>query len=225
MTEQKMKHFPTVAAGVGLLLAVTGFVVSQVVETVVGDAIGVATRVGLSLGAEWVVAGVAVALVLYWERRSLSSIGIHRPTVRTVGLGVGAFVIGVVIFPLTTPVVEALGLGTTEGGIGFLGQLSVWMLVAIAVTAGVTEEILFRGYLLERVGEAAGALWVGAVVSAILFTLLHVPLWGVGGALQIGVWTIIVTVLYVRTRDLGACILMHVLNDLFAFIVIPILFL
>lgn len=175
------------------------------------------------IGPSWFVAGVVVAGVVWVERRSLDSIGLERPSVRDLGLGVAGFVVGVVSFALTQPLVQALGLTSTTTGVRTLATFPMWVVVAIALTAGITEEVLFRGYPIERMAEVTGNLWVGAAVTFVVFTVGHVSWWGVGGAIQIGVWTLVVTVLYVYTRNLPACILMHVSNDLFAFIVLPIL--
>lgn len=177
----------------------------------------------LLIGPHWLVASLVVANVAWGEQRSLHSIGLERPSIRDLGVGVAGFVVGVGSFAVTQPLVQALGLTSTSAGIETLAMLPLWVIVAIALTAGITEEILFRGYPIERLAELTGNLWVGAAVTVILFTLIHVPAWGIGGAIQIGVWTLIVTVVYVYTRNLPACILMHVSNDLYAFVLIPIL--
>lgn len=213
------------ATFVGLFIASIGLLAAELGGELIGEWLGVSRPLLLSLAGWWLLTGLLLALVLFWEGRPLSSIGIRQPSISTVGWGIGAFIVGVLAFGFTFPLVDAFGLGTTVEGIEWLVQFPVWLLIVTAVTAGFTEEVMFRGYLLERVGELTGALWIGAVISAVVFTLVHIPLWGVGGALQIGVWTIVVTVLYVKTRNLWACIVMHVLNDLYAFIVAPLVFL
>ncbi len=174
-----------------------------------------------SLGLDWLHAAVLVALVLWWERRPLRSVGVRRTGWRDLAWSLAGFVVGVLTFAVTAPVVQALDLGTTGSGIAWLASFPVWFTVLVAVTAGVTEEVAFRGYPIERLAELTGSAWLAGGVTWAVFTALHVPLWGVGGALQIGVWTVVVTALYVRRRNLQACILMHVLNDLFAFVVLP----
>lgn len=97
------------------------------------------------------------------------------------------------------------------------------MTILIALTAGVTEELLFRGYAIERLSEISGSTTIGACAAYVIFVGLHAPFWGIGGTLQIGVWSLLVTWLYVRRRTLVPCIVMHVLNDLFAFVLMPFL--
>lgn len=179
-------------------------------------------RWAVLIGPHWLVAGVVVAGVIWIERRGLDSIGVARPSARDLGLSIAAFVVGVLGFGLTQPLVQALGLESTRGGIQTIATLPTWVVVLVAVTAGVTEEILFRGYPIERVSDLTGELWIGAVVTYVVFTAAHVPFWGLGGAIQIGVWTLVVTLLYVRTRNLIACMVMHIANDMFAFVVLPV---
>jgi len=170
---------------------------------------------------DWVFALGLLALVRYWERLPLSSIGLRRPSGRDLLWGVVGFVLGAITFVFTGPLVQALNLETTTPGIAKLATLPVWFRLLIVITAGVTEEVLFRGYPIERLAAWTGRIGLGALIAYAVFVILHIPFWGLGGTLQIGVWAIVVTVLYVRLRNLWPCILMHVLNDAYAFILLP----
>jgi membrane protease YdiL (CAAX protease family) len=143
---------------------------------------------------------------------------------RDVLWGVVGFIVGAFSFILTTPLVNALGLSTTSGGIARLAQIPLVLRIGIVITAGVTEEILFRGYPIERLNNLTGRLSLAALIAYVVFVLLHIPFWGLGGTIQIGVWSIVVTILYVKRRNLPACMLMHILNDAYAFILLPMLF-
>jgi membrane protease YdiL (CAAX protease family) len=55
------------------------------------------------------------------------------------------------------------------------------------------EEIIFRGFLLERVAALTRSLAAGAVVSLVIFGLRPLGSWGLGGAIQITLWTIVIT--------------------------------
>jgi membrane protease YdiL (CAAX protease family) len=50
-------------------------------------------------------------------------------------------------------------------------ERAIW--VAVALTAGVCEEILYRGWLLNLFGNALGSVWVGLVISSIVFGAAH----------------------------------------------------
>jgi membrane protease YdiL (CAAX protease family) len=132
------------------------------------------------------------------------------------------FLFGALSFMLTMPLVQSLGLETTSAGIGQLARVPIFLRIAVVFTAGITEEILFRGYPIERLTSMTGSPVLGAAISYVVFVVLHLPFWGPGGAIQIGVWSLIVTWLYVRRGNLPACMLMHILNDAYAFLLLPI---
>lgn len=182
------------------------------------------SRAGLFIVEEWAVVIVLLAIVFLWEKQSLASIGIKEMSWQDVSWGVIGFIVGAFSFFLTIPVVNALGLGTTSGGILELAQIPIPLRVGIVLTAGITEEILFRGYPIERLYSLTNRLGLSALIAYAAFVLLHIPFWGLGGAIQIGVWSIVITILYVKRRNLLACILMHILNDAYAFILLPTFF-
>lgn len=188
-----------------------------------GD-MAISSRVILTIAQEWILALILLGIVFFWEHQSSASIGIKKMSGFDMLWGVVGFVVGALSFILTMPIVNALGLGTTSVGITQLAQVPIFLRVAVVITAGITEEILFRGYPIERLSSLTGRLGLGAFISYMVFVLLHIPFWGIGGTIQIGVWSLIVTLLYVKRRNLPACILMHILNDAYAFILLPMLF-
>jgi len=185
--------------------------------------LAIPSRVVMQIVTEWVVTLMLIFIVLLWERQSLGSIGLGKMSGRDLLWGVGGFVVGALSFILTSPIVSAINLGTTTGGIMQLAQVPIGLRIALLLTAGITEEILFRGYPIERLNSLTGRLGLSATVAYLVFVILHIPFWGLGGTIQIGVWSLVVTVLYVKRRSLPACMLMHILNDAYAFILLPML--
>lgn len=216
------KRQPWVLLG-GVLIALFGLDVLDVVLPSPDGLSGPLIWLRL-IAPHWLLTVSIIAGIIWIERRPLASIGLTRPTTHDLGLGVLGFGLGVLAFGLTRPIVRELGLTSSSRGIELIGSLPPWVAVTLALTAGITEEVLFRGYPIERLTELTGRLSVGAAVTFLVFTLAHVPFWGLGGALQIGAWTLVVTVLYVRTRNLPACMLMHIANDIVAFVVLPLVF-
>jgi membrane protease YdiL (CAAX protease family) len=53
---------------------------------------------------------------------------------------------------------------------------------------------------------------------------MHLRFWSLGGLIQVGVWSLVITSLYVWRRNLPACMLMHTLNDTFTLVLVPLLF-
>jgi len=177
----------------------------------------------LAMGLELLAAASVLAITLYWEHSPLTSVGIISITRKDILWGFIGFAVGILTFAVTSPMVAALGLSTTASGITVLGTVPIIERVAIVLTAGITEEIIFRGYFIERLSDFSNRLWVGAVISYFAFVIPHVSIWGIGGTIQIGAWALVVTALYVKRRRLSSCILMHILNDGFAFLALPLL--
>jgi membrane protease YdiL (CAAX protease family) len=215
------RHLPTV---VGLFIALVLPTLIALIRGFLHRPLTDATRVILSLINSWIWVVILVMLVLFWEHLPLSSIAIRKMSVKDLGWSLLGFLTGVLMFAITTPLVKSLNLSPTGSGILRLAKMPIYLRVVVVFTAGITEEILFRGYPIERLNALTGRLWLGAAIAYVVFVLLHIPFWGIGGAIQIGFWSAIVTLLYVWRRNLPACMLMHVLNDAFAFIVLPMLF-
>jgi membrane protease YdiL (CAAX protease family) len=57
------------------------------------------------------------------------------------------------------------------------GGCALWELAALSLTAGVGEEILFRGALQQAFSRWVGP-WVGLVIASVLFGALHPFSWG-----------------------------------------------
>ncbi len=99
----------------------------------------------------------------------MSSFGLYRPAWRDVVLGVAGFLVGLLAFGASGVLVHALHWGNTGDTIALLARIPLPYRIAIVLTTGVTEEIIFRGYLLERVGALLHSLGLGALVSLVVF--------------------------------------------------------
>jgi membrane protease YdiL (CAAX protease family) len=95
-----------------------------------------------------------------------------------------------------------------------------WLAIAYyATTAGVVEEIVFRGLpwaWTVRFGDTRAIRWIWIAVTSILFGLAH---WenGTPDVLAAGVFGIGAAVLYLRLRSLWPLVLAHVVTDVIAF--------
>ncbi len=77
--------------------------------------------------------------------------------------------IGAGLFTLMTAIVALLG-GISIERLNGIGAL--WSMLALAITSGVFEEILFRGILLRHI-EAMLGTWAALVITSLLFGLAH----------------------------------------------------
>lgn len=127
-------------------------------------------------------------------------------------------VIGVVL-SLAVPLLSVLAstvIPAGEGGtIASVTQISWWLMLMSVVTAGVTEEILFRGYALERLLAWSGSKWFSSLISLAAFTAVHVAGWNpahlFGVVIPLGA---ALTVLYWWRRNVVVVIIAHVTINL-----------
>ncbi|HEY6578135.1 MAG TPA: CPBP family intramembrane glutamic endopeptidase [Rhizomicrobium sp.] len=152
-----------------------------------------------------------VALV---ERRRFASIGFRRPKALDILLGVlagiliaaGVTAIYLFLFPL-------LHLKMNVGEMKSLLQTPFWYRVILVTRAAVAEELLFRGYPIERIAELTGSRALAAVVSWALFTYAHLASWGWAQLIVAGYGGMVLTILYLWRRNLWANMLAHWIAD------------
>lgn len=86
------------------------------------------------------------------------------------------------------------------------------LLDALSVTAGICEEVVYRGLLLGTLATMIG-LWPAVAASAVVFGAAH-AYQGLGGALRTGVFGLIVALLTVLSGSIHVAVLLHVVHDL-----------
>lgn len=162
----------------------------------------------------WALTIALLAYVLLVERRPLSSIGFRRPGVWDIVWGVvtgGVIVVGLgAIFGLLFPL---LHLKMNTGTMNTLLHTPIWYRVALVTRAAVTEEILYRGYPMERLRELTGTRWIGAVLTLAAFTYAHLSGWGPAHLLIAGSAGLFLTLLYLWRRNLWVNMLAHWITD------------
>ena len=206
-----MKVVPNI---LGLCLSLGGPIL---LATPASKLLGDPNRLGTKLFGQLLLWGLVVLimmLVVYWEKQPLRSIGLRPFNWRSVLWGLalaGAFIL---LTPVWADALRRVGLPPSyEGGFTKLVGLPQWFLVFAAVTAGVAEETLYRGYAVERLALLTGNYWLGGLISLVVFTLAHVPAWGKGPLLIFLISGGAITLFYIWRRDLLACIIAHAVTD------------
>jgi len=154
-----------------------------------------------------------LAHVRFVERRPWNSIGLCRLRARDAAVAAlfaalviaGLAAIYLVVFP-------ALGIGNGEA-VDRLRAQPAWWLALSVIRAGVAEEILFRGYPIERLQELTGSRWLAAGLPLIPFVLAHVGPWGWSHVFVAAFGGAMLTWLYLLRRNLLASILAHCIVD------------
>jgi len=87
----------------------------------------------------------------------------------------------------------------------------VW--IAVSLTAGFSEEFLYRGWLLNVTGSALHSVWLGLLVSSIFFGFAHLYQ-GRRGMFATGILGMVFGLIYVASRSLLPGQVLHTLLDL-----------
>lgn len=159
---------------------------------------------------QWGTVAVVVGVAVGVEEQPLSSVGFRRPTRTDLGYAVAAALGALAVFAGTDPVVEALGLPVAEDAGRVAAGVGFGVALAGAVTTGVVEEILFRGYPIERLLAYTDSRLVAGGLSWGVFTLAHAVVWPVGNILQVAAVAAVFTAVYLRRRTLVPVMVAHV---------------
>ncbi len=146
-----------------------------------------------------------IGMVSLVEHKPISTVGLalHRWTLRE---GVGATVLGVVM--ACGAIVPLALAGTIELAGSPLGSLLGSSLMILLIASG--EELLFRGYLFQRVLEILGEI-AGVVIVALLFAMAHLgnPFITEVALINIFLVGILFGLLWLATRSLWSVIGLH----------------
>lgn len=171
------------------------------------------------------VAPIGATLALLWTWRSRTpwrEIGFAPPRswLRTLALGV---VFGSVLkMVMKMIVMPLLGAPPVNQAFQFLAANEELLPVAMwaMLVAGLSEEVVFRGFLFERAGTLFGrgriALTAIVVVTSVWFGLQHYAGQGWPGVQQATVVGLVFGAVFVRTRNLWVLIVAHTAFDLAA---------
>ena len=170
-------------------------------------------KLAIGLVLQWIVVIFLLLIIFFWEKKPLNSIGIKKITKMDVIWGFVVLIIQVLSNVVIERLVILLHLVSQSSETVHVLMLPYSLKIFLVLTAGITEEIIFRGYLIERINLLSGRLVFSAIISYFVFVIFHIPFWGFGGAIQIAVWTIPITILYVRRRNLTTCIFIHLIYD------------
>ncbi|MFB6228424.1 MAG: type II CAAX prenyl endopeptidase Rce1 family protein [Halobacteriales archaeon] len=171
---------------------------------------------------KWVVTGLLIGYLLAIEADSLSSIGVAFPEAIPPGIGpsgpaglVAWWIAGTVGTAALTSVVYVVydRFGFTIPGEFVEDQAtrSYPAMLLTAVTAGVTESVLYGAYPIERLAAVTGSVVAAAAITWLVFTAVHYAgdTFSLEEVVYIGAPALSVTVLYVLSGSLLVIVLVH----------------
>lgn len=139
-------------------------------------------------------------------------------------------VLGIVLyFPLVyglsfvEELLQSAGLVSTKGHIpsflepvGTIQQIVATLMILIVA---VSEETIFRGYLILRLKSVTGSPFAAVIISSIIFSIGH-GYEGLGGVIIVGIMGAGFAAIYLWRKSLIAPIMMHFMQDFVAIVLV-----
>lgn len=100
------------------------------------------------------------------------------------------------------------------------GAPQIALALLLVVIVAITEEVIFRGYLILRLTQATGNSVAGLLLSAVIFSMGH-GYEGSAGVATVGVMGIVLGIVYQWRKSLVAPIVMHFLQDFIGIVLLP----
>lgn len=170
----------------------------------------------IGFGVFWILALSVLGFTLLIEKQSLRTIGWQFISWKQ---ALGAITIGVLLsllVPVLTLLVRNIVPASQTGSIAEVTSSFPWWVILLSViTAGITEEILFRGYPLERLLGSNKNKWLSVGISLAFFVAIHATGWNlthlIGVVIPLG---LVLTGLYLWQRNLIFVMIVHLMIDL-----------
>jgi membrane protease YdiL (CAAX protease family) len=173
---------------------------------------------------------LSALLVLAWARLSatpLTELGFSPPSSWFMTIVTGAMtgiITKLAMKAIVMPLFGAPPINYTYRYITGNAAALPWVLYAAIVGAGFGEEVLFRGYLFERLGRLMGpgpqTTVACVLITTFLFAVAHFPEQGLPGVQQAAVMGLVFGTLYGITKRLWLPMVTHIAFDLTAVAII-----
>lgn len=158
-----------------------------------------------------VAVAILYALVRWGEPRQ--ALGLRRVRAATFGWGLICFLIIAILSAATLFCFSRFGISQDKGTLTALASRPVPIILLLAATAGIAEEIIFRSVLITELEAATGMKWLAAFISLVLFAAAHAGGWGPTQVIFAAVPGLVLTLFFLWKRDLWVCVIAHFLTD------------
>lgn len=98
-----------------------------------------------------------------------------------------------------------------------------WGILTAVILAPLTEDTIFRGYVVEMLKERMKK-WDAIILGTLIFALVHLQFFGPGLTVYMLIWSILTCFLYVKFDNIYPSLLFHTLNNIWAYILVPMIF-
>jgi membrane protease YdiL (CAAX protease family) len=170
----------------------------------------------------WAIAAAVIAIVLFWERKPLASLWFQPFRWQSIAWGLALVAIYyAVVFPISEWVRRAAGLPGYALGMERVMQFPVSYRIVAFMSAGVVEELLFRGYTITRLTMLTKNVWLAGALSLFGFAALHAPYWGWGFVRISLIGGTVATTFFIWKKDLLAMMVFHACTDAVGLVIAP----
>jgi tetratricopeptide (TPR) repeat protein len=213
--------FLGLAVGFFVLLRPLGTLLNSVLESTGMSQYGCWSLINVAyqLLATAVILGIVVGI----ERKPLSSVGLRRPTLSDVGLGLALFIAveiaGGVFRLLLLYFFPNSMVNVANCQLNSFTRVPAGLGIIVAAAAGISEEIAARGFAIDRLRIVTGRLGLAAAIALALDLAEHIPYWGWRYAIEIAPMQLLFVLMYLWRKDIMACIIGHFLTDALPFMI------
>jgi len=214
MIEKEKNHYPNVGqswgiVGIAILSTLLFSPVNIILNTVLGKEISFLVYYLLAMGVPF-----GIAHLIRNKRTGISKYNFSLSSMKImvlISISIIAIQTGIV-----SPIVSSLPMPEIMKKIflEFANQNGIFSFIVIVIAAPIIEELIFRGIILNGLLQRYSPV-KSIIISSVLFGIVHLNPWQFISALIIGLFSGWV---YYRTRKLTLSIMIHSVNNLFAFV-------
>jgi membrane protease YdiL (CAAX protease family) len=171
---------------------------------------------------------VSLILFFLWRNRErIAAIGWTKKDVfKEIGLGVVLFIPFTVGASVLENMLRSAGLSSPSAPLPALtsekGVTQYLLAFLMVIVVAVTEETIFRGYLMLRVRAITSSTAAAVLLSAVVFSIGH-GYEGAAGVITVGVIGAVFAAIYLWRNSLAAPVTMHFLQDFIGIVLAPLL--
>jgi uncharacterized protein len=178
----------------------------------------------LTIAYEWILAGLALWGIHMRKVPLRQLLGEPRPGARAwlIDAGValtywaGALLVlallGNALVKISGSHIDPQKIGDVTQKLAPVTGLEMLLFLVLSISAGICEELVFRGYLQQQLARMGRAVWFGVALSALVFGCAH-GYEGIAGMLLITVYGAMFGVLALRRRGLRTGMIAHAWHD------------
>jgi membrane protease YdiL (CAAX protease family) len=158
-----------------------------------------------------VAVAILYALVRWGEPKR--TLGLRPVRAATFGWAFVCFLAIAILSVVTLFSFSRFGISQDRATLTALASRPVPIVLLLAATAGIAEEIIFRSVLITELEAATGLKWLAALISLVIFAAAHAGGWGPTQVIFAAVPGLVLTLFFLWKRDLWICVIAHFLTD------------